>query len=221
MTPQRYLILGQVIDEVKWRDLYACTEVEERHFGDVTTVQAVTFATDGALAVKERKLNMLVTRKLPVRLSDGSFSADLRPTTNVADILAAVCLDPKIGNRPPTQVDFDNFYQTAQEIRDYFGVDVARFDYTIDKEGLSFEEIVSMIADAVFCNAYRRGSVIRLFFEREEEDSVLLFNHRNKLPGSEQRTDSFAPEYDGIEYQWIDPETDALTTLHLPKTGRP
>ena len=217
VTPSDTSFSGQVIDEVKWRDLYACTEVEERHFGDVTTVQAVTFATDGALAVKERKLNMLVTRKLPVRLPDGSFSVDLRPTTNVADILAAVCLDPKIGNRPPTQVDFDNFYQTAQEIRDYFGVDVARFDYTIDKEGLSFEEIVSMIADAVFCNAYRRGSVIRLFFEREEEDSALLFNHRNKLPGSEQRTDSFAPEYDGIEYQWIDPETDALTTLYLPE----
>ncbi len=37
---------------------------------------------------------------------------------------------------------------------------------------------------------YRRGSVLRLFFERATDDSVLLFNHRNKLPGSEKRIES-------------------------------
>ena len=56
---------GTVVDEVKWRDLYAMSPVTQQHFGDVTTVQSVTYATDGALAVKSRKLNMEVTRKLP------------------------------------------------------------------------------------------------------------------------------------------------------------
>lgn len=210
---------GSVVDEIKWRDLYVASHVDQLHFGDVTTAQAVTFATDGALAIKERKLNMLVTRKLARRESDGSFSTELYASNDVADIISAICLDPKIGNRTPAEVDFDNIYQTAQAVRDYFGVDVAQFNYTIDADNLSFEETLSMIAEAVYCKAYRRGSVIRLFFERETEDSSLLFNHRNKVPSSEQRTDQFgnAEGNDGVEYQWIDPDNDAPVTIYLPE----
>ncbi|WP_175122333.1 host specificity factor TipJ family phage tail protein [Achromobacter animicus] len=208
---------GSVVDEIKWRDLYACSSVDQAHFGDVTTVQSVTLATDGALAVKERKLNLLVTRKLPRRVSGATFTTELYPTTDVADIISAVCLDPLIGNRTPAEVDFENIYATADEIREYFGVDVARFDYTIDSDNLSFEETLAMIAEAVFCRAYRRGSVIRLFFERATDDSTILFNHRNKLPGSEQRTDGSDEEYDGVEFQWIDPANDAPVTIYLPE----
>ncbi|MVW72126.1 host specificity factor TipJ family phage tail protein [Bordetella sp. 15P40C-2] len=210
---------GSVVDEIKWQDLYICAPITNSHFGDVTTVYASSFATDGALAIKERKLNMLVTRKRPQRISGSTFTTELYETRNVADTIAAICLDPKIGNRSPAEIDFDNIYDTAWEIRDHFGVDVAQFDYTIDKDVLSFEETLSMIADAVFCRAYRRGSVIRLFFERENANSAILFNHRNKVPGSEVRADSFggdAEGHDGVEYQWIDPETDTPTTIYIP-----
>lgn len=207
---------GSVVDEIKWRDLYACNSVDQAHFGDVTTVQSVTFATDGALAIKERKLNLLVTRKLPQRISGSSFTTELFPTTNVADILSAICLDPQIGNRPAAEIDFDNFYQARQDIVSYFGVDIAQFNYTIDSDNLSFEETISMIAEAVYCRAYRRGSVIRLFFERQTDDSSILFSHRNKLPGSEQRTEGSAAENDGVEYQWINPANDAAETIYLP-----
>lgn len=208
---------GTVVDEVQWRDLYVCSDVSEAHFGDITTVQSVTYATDGALAVKERKLNLLVTRKLPRRISGSTFSAELYPTNDVADIISAISLDRLIGNRLAAEIDFDNIYRTAQEIRDYFGVDVAQFNYTIDSDNLTFEETLDMIAQAVFCRPYRRGSVIRLFFEREGEDSTILFSHRNKLPGSERRTEGSTAEYDGVEYQWIRPEDDSTVTLYLPK----
>ncbi len=207
---------GSVVDEIKWRDLYACSSVEQPDFGDVTTVQAVMFATDGALAIKERKLNALVTRKLPRRIEGATFTTELFATRSVADILSAVCLDPQIGNRPTSEIDFDNFYQTQADIVAYFGIDIAQFNYTIDSDNLSFEETVSMIAEAVFCRAYRRGSVLRLFFERETDSSAILFNHRNKLPGSEQRTEGSAVENDGIEYQWINPANDAAETIYLP-----
>lgn len=208
---------GSVVDEIQWRDLYACSAVDRAHFGDVTTVQSVTFATDGALAVKERKLNLLVTRKLPRRISGATFTTELYPTTDVADIIAAVCLDPLIGNRAPAEVDFDNIYNTVQDIREYFGVDVAQFNYTIDSDNLSFEETLDMIAQAVFCRAYRRGSVIKLIFEHASEDASLQFNHRNKLPGSETRTEGSAMENDGIEYPWIDPDDDSQVTIYLPE----
>lgn len=207
---------GQTVDEIKWRDLYVCNAVDQAHFGDLTTVQSVTLATDGALALKERKLNALVTRNLPRRVSGSQFTSELYPTRDVADIVSAMCLDPLIGRCNPAEVDFDNIYQAAADIRGHFGVDVAQFNYTLDKENLSFEETLSMVAAAVYCSAYRRGSVIRLFFERPTASSTLLFNHRNKVPGSEQRTDGSDVEYDGIEYQWIDPANDGPQTIYIP-----
>lgn len=216
MTDSDTSFEGSVVDEIKWRDLYACNSVSQAHFGDVTTVQSVTFATDGALAIKERKLNLLVTRRLPQRISGSTFTTELFPTTNVADILSAICLDPQIGNRPVPEIDFDSFYQTREDILSYFGVDVGQFNYTIDSDNLTFEDTVAMISEAVYCRAYRRGSVIRLFFERATEDSSILFNHRNKVPGSEQRTEGSSVENDGVEYQWINPANDAAETIYLP-----
>lgn len=211
---------GTVVDEVKWRDVYSIAPVEETDFGNVTTVFAVTYATEGALAQKDRKLNMLVTRKLPQREEDGSFSTDLFPTNNAADILVAMALDPYIGNRTLAELDIDNFYDTVEEVADYFGTDLVKeFCYTFDKDNLSFEESAQAVAAAVFSLAYRRGSVISLFFEKATEDSSLIFNHRNKLPNSETRTITFGRtnDYDGVEYQYVDPVDDAIVSYYIPE----
>lgn len=218
-SPKNLDFNGSVVDEVKWRDLYIASPVADSHFGNVTTVQSVSFATDGALAIKERKLNMLVTRMLPAWTGSG-FTTELYPTNDFADILSFVCLDPYIGNRQADEVDFANFYDVQAQIKAYFGFDQASwFQYTFDNDNLSFEETVAVIAEANFCSAYRRGSLIRLSFERENDDSVLLFNHRNKVPGSDGRSNSFgwnAQTNDGVEYQYIDPSDDAPVFIYIP-----
>lgn len=219
LTPTDLEYEGTVVDEVKWRDVYSASPVSQEDFGDVTTVQAVTYATAGALALKDRKLNMLVTREVPIRTTGTSFGA-LAPTNRVDHILAAVCLDRRIGNRDLREVDLDSIYDTVAEAEAYFGSSLAvEFCYTFDSDNMSFEETVASIASAVFSVAYRQGSLIRLKLERATEDSVLLFNHRNKLPGSETRTIRFGnqDQNDGVEYEWIDPEDDALVTLYLPE----
>ncbi len=340
---------GSVIDEIKWRDVYAMSPVVENDFGNVTTVHSVTYATAGALAVKDRKLNMLVTRKLPEDfskvydfattptdwgtygdatavvssgewltsyVSDGLFgtyvqlpdfligdyleltfdltalngglasinvalheyggggissnlvtynstgtktirfvatrnavggnarilfygsgaagrsfaidnvSIDYRlfgktaATNTVDEVLKHVCLDRHIGNRLLEEIDVANIQATVAEINEYFGSNQAsEFNYTFDTDNVSFEETVASIASAVFCNAYRRGNVIKLKFERATEDSTLLFNHRNKLPGTETRTVRFGnqDDNDGVEYEWVDPEDDAIVTLYIPE----
>lgn len=57
-----------------------------------------------------------------------------------------------------------------------------------------------------------------LVFEKETEDSTLLFNHRNKLPGSETRTIRFGNDndYDGIEFEYVSPDDDAILTYYIP-----
>lgn len=221
VTPSDLAFEGSVVDEVKWRDIYSVSPVIETDFGNVTTVQSVTYATAGALALKERKLNMLVTRQIPLRVSGSTFTTDLVYSTNdAAEIISAICLDKHIGNRQAAEIDFNSIYEAIAEVKSYFGSEkAAEFCYTFDSDNLSFEETMKSIADAVFCTAYRRGNIIKISFEKETEDSTLLFNHRNKLPGSETRTIRFGnqEDFDGVSYQYIDPEDDAQVTFYIPE----
>lgn len=211
---------GTIVDEIKWRDIYSVSPVADLHFGNITTVHAVTYATTGALAIKERKLNMLVTRKLPRRISGSTFTTTLYPTNDPAEIASAICLDPYIGNRQVSEIDFDSIYDSISDANTYFGTEKAtEFCYTFDSNNLSFEETLKTVADAAFCTAYRRGNIIKFSFEKETDNSTLLFNHRNKLPGSETRTISFGNQenYDGVSFKYVSPEDDAQVTYYIPE----
>lgn len=234
--------------EVQWRDLYAMkplTRKERAALGDVTTVYAVTHATSTATKERERRLNLLVTRKVkrrgvtsyetaePVQarlgwaapttvtcgLDSDGFSTDLIGTAQGDDIFVAICRDPKIGGRALSDLDLDNIYGAVDDARMVFGTSQAvEFCATLDKDNLSFEDSISQIAETLFCNAYRLGSKIRLALERGTPHSTLLFNHRNKIPGTEKRTVAFGtPEgFDGVEFEYIDPQNDKVETVRLP-----
>ena len=206
---------GSYIDQVRWRDMYGLTPVPQTHFGNVTTLQAITQATQETSRGIERKLNLVATRCVQRRGAGPLIASD-----RADDILTSVCLDPYIGNRAAAEVDMDNFYDTLAAVRAYFGTDLAgEFGYTFDQNNLSFEEIVAIIARAVFCEAYRVGNVIRIKFERATDTAGFLFNHANKVPGSEVRSRRFgnANENDGLEYEWVDPDdSDIRTAIYYP-----
>lgn len=209
---------GTIVDELKWRDCYTSTPSGMTHFGNVTTIQSMTRATERALAVKERKLNLLASRKIP-RRDSGGFTSTLFTTSKFELILYAVAIDPYIGRRSVAELDLIQMDAIADAVRAYFGDDeLAEFNYTFDKTGMSFEETALAIAGAAFCQPYRQGNQLRLAFERENEDSSLLFNHRNKVPKSEVRTFRFGnvKDFDGIEFNYIDPEDDAIETYYIP-----
>lgn len=210
---------GTVVDEVKWRDLYHAHPVPNGNFGNVTMVRSRTYATTGALSLKERKLNFLVTRQVQLRVgATDTFTADLHSTNRADEIIAHVARDPKIGGRTIAEIDLENIYSIIAQVIAYFGTtQAAEFCYTFDKDDLTYEDTVMAIAGTVFCTAYRRGAELRLAFERSTEDSTLLFNHRNKIPGTERRTVRFGNEknYDGVEFLWVNPVDDAIETLSL------
>lgn len=219
LTNKDTTFVGSIADEIKWRDVYAVSPVSSADFGNVTTVYAVTQATQGALAVSERQLNMLVTRKLPARIgTTNTFTATLTATRNAADIICAICLDPLLGRRTIAELDVTNIYDTVAAVQAYFNVTATgEFCYTFDNDNISFEEMLDTISNAIFCNAYRQGSVIRLFFEKLQPNSTLLFNHRNKLPGTETRSFTFGQENDGVELEYVSPVDDAVVTFYVPE----
>lgn len=210
---------GTVVDEVKWQQVYSISPVNLEDFGNVTTVFAQTLGTSGALALKERKLNMLVTRKIPTRISGDTFSNTLTATKSADDIVSFICLDPYIGNRQKSEIDFDSVYDAIAQVEEYFGFEeAAEFSYTFDSANLSFEETLQAIANAVFCTAYRQGNQIKFTFEKATDDSLLIFNHRNKLPSTETRTVRFGNQdnYDGVEVEFINPNDDVADTYYIP-----
>lgn len=217
LTPKDTAFQGTVNDTVRWRDLYGASTVTVPHFGNVSTVQARIPATAGALAIKDRKLNLRGTRKVPQRT--GSTFGSLVASDSVADIFCAVALDPYIGSRTVAELDLDNIYDTVADVVDYFGFpQAAHFSYTFDSDTLSAEDTLAAIANAAFCVSYRRGNKFRLSFEKETDDATLLFNHRNKVPRSERRQVRFGTEdgVDGVAFNYIDPVDDSVQTIYIP-----
>lgn len=203
---------GTVVDEVQAKSVYAVFKTDKLQYEDVTIVRSVTITNDITAGVKDREMNMLVTRKLPLN-GTGALTA----TRSAAQALIYLALDSKNGRRTLSEVDIPQILAEEQTLIDYFGSSkAAEFSYTFDDNNLSFEEIAGMICSTVFCEAYRYGSKLRMRFEADQLNSVLLFNHRNKVPNSETRTKSFTSRegfysegYDGIDVEYTSPDDDA------------
>lgn len=234
-TPYDYGFAGFVNDEIKWVDLYSVSPVDKDDFGNKTTIHTVTQATVRATTARRRELNCLAARKLPTyngTTFSGAFDAEGRhvsgtitATSKIMNILAAVAVDPAIGNRPIADLDMTQI-RSVQLALDAWNANCGQFNYTFDTDETSFEETVNAIANAAFCIPYRQNGKIRLSLDRPQASSTALFTHRNKkpsMPGSpaEVITRKFSSdaEYDGVEFLYDDPETESKETIRLPLDG--
>lgn len=229
-TPYNWYFNGTVVDEIKWADLYSVSPVSKAHFGNKTTIHTVTRATPRATAVRNRQLNCIATRLIPRWTGSGfsgAFDAEgrhisgtLMPTAFIHDVIAAVALDPKIGNRALAELDM---VQMSAQVDLAYAMhpDAPTFNYTFDSDNTSLEETIQMIANAGFCIAYRQSGKVRLSFDRAQSSPTAIFTHRNKKPDAETITRTFAndADYDGVEFIYQDPETRQPETITLPLDG--
>ncbi len=211
------------VDEVQWRDLYGLEYVDKESFGDVTTIMVRTPATAGALAVKQRKLNCLAWRKIPSRI-DGTntFTNENQTNSDATLIIRHIALDPTLGNMQESDLDYDSIFTASSQNRTYFGnKKCVFFAHTFDNKDLSAEEMIVAVANAMFSTPYRQGSQLKLNFEQKTDLSKLLFNHRNKIPGSEVRNVRFgaSDNHDGVEFDWTDTTDGATETYQIPYDG--
>ena len=233
-TDYDYAFKGTIQDEIKWADLYSVSPVSKADFGNKTTIHTITQATARATAVKSRQLNCIASRKLPFYNGPafGSFSGAfdaagrhvsgiIAPTSRIVDIIAAVSADPKIGARDlATEVDLAQIWAVQQAL-DAWNPACGRFNFTFDSDNISFEETIISIANAAFCIAYRQNGKIRLALDQAQTASTALFTHRNKKPNAETITRKFASdaEYDGVEFVYVDPDSNQSETITLPLSG--
>ena len=207
---------GQVVEEVRITD---CLGVRYMTADDippnVTLVSTKTLATEGAMSLKERKLKLLVHRKL----RDYRNADSLILSKRIDDIIYNIATDPLNGGMQPSELNMAQISAEIDSQISYFGTDkCSEFSGTFDNTDITTEEMIQTVAQAGFCQAYRLNNQIHLHFERKQNYAVVQFNSHNILPDSYSYSESFGArnDHDGVQVTYTDPIDDAKVTLDYP-----
>lgn len=213
---------GQVVDEIKYSNLYGQAQDRTTHYGNRTTVHTARKQTARATVIKQPQLKMLVTEKVFKYLGNGSFDTVRTNNTQAVQSLIRLMRDPVVGNLPLSAATMDALLATQSEVEEYFqDVRAGQFCYTFDKYTDTAQDIITTIAEAIFCSATRRGHDIKLNLERPRLGPEMVFTHRSKAPSGEKWTRQFNDKsaYDSLKFSYIDPDTNIKETIQIPPEG--
>jgi hypothetical protein len=213
---------GTVVDEVKYTNLYGQIRDLSPDYGNLTTVHTARRQTARATAVRQPQLRLVVTEMLYKYLGNGVFDNVLSQNTSGIQSLIRLMNDSIIGNLQLSADNMDKLLAVDNEIATYFGTAAAaQFCYTFDSYTTTAQDIISIIADAIFCTSYRRGKAIYLDFERPRLGPEMVFTHRSKTPAGEKWARRFSDRtaYDSVKYSYIDPDTNIKETITIPPLG--
>lgn len=213
---------GTVVDEVTYVNLYGQSIDRTPHYGNRTTVHSARKQTPRAAEVKQPQLRMVATEMVYKYLGNGVFDTVMTPNTQAVQSLIRLARDPAVGNVNITTANMDKLLATQNEIESYFGnAEAGQFCYTFDDYKTTMQDIVTTIAEAIFCTPYRRGADILLDFERPRMGPEMVFTHRSKTTASEKWTRTFndAQVYDSLKFSYIDPDTNVKETISIPAEG--
>lgn len=216
VTPRFFKDKVQFSQEVKIVDFYGVQQVQYgQHPKDITTVYAATQATEAALAVKDRKLQLNVQRYV----RNWQNNDDLILSNRIDDIIYNIATDPLIGGLSINDLNMPQIKAEIDAQIAYFGTHLcAEFCGTFDNTDVTCEEMIQTVAQAGFCQAYRINNKIHLHFERPTNYPVVQFNAHNMLPDSYDMSESFGSrnDYDGVQVTYTDPLDDARVTMDYP-----
>ena len=213
---------GTVVDEVSYINLYGQIRDTTPNYGNRTTVHSARKQTPRAAEVKQPQLRMVVTEMVYKYLGNGVFDTVRTPNTQAVQSLIRLARDPDVGALNLTTANMDKLLAVQNEIEGYFGnAEAGQFCYTFDDYKTTMQDIVTTIAEAIFCTPYRRGADILLDFERPRIGPEMVFTHRSKTTATEKWTRTFndAQVYDSLKFSYIDPDTNVKETISIPAEG--
>jgi hypothetical protein len=212
---------GQVTDVITYKDLYGQIKDESPHYGDLTTIHTRRKNTVQATSIKQPQLKVIATEMLYKYLGNGVFDTVRTANNSGTQSLIRIMRDPLIGDLDLSTECMDGLIAVGDEIKSYFGTDVAeQFNYTFDDGSMTAQAQAQIIAEAIFCTVDRSNNAEpTLHFERPQAGPAMLFTHRSKV-GDESWTRSFGSvQYDSLEYTYTDPNTNIRETIYIPDEG--
>lgn len=212
---------GQVVDAVTFDNLYGQQADKTINYGNRTTIHTARRQTPRATSIKSPKLALIVTERIYKYLGGGVFETSLSNNNKATQSLIRLLRDPVCGNLNLTNENMDSFLAVQDEIESYFGnPEAGQFCYTFDSYDLTMQDIISIVADAIFCKSYREGNAVLLDFDRPRIGPEMVFTHRSKATG-EKWTRSFntKDKFDSLKFSYIDPTTNIKETITIPASG--
>lgn len=213
---------GQVVDEIKYANLYGQIRDTTTSYGNITTVHTARKQTARATVIKQPQLKIMATEMLYKYLGNGVFDTTLTPNTQAVQSLIRLMRDPVVGGLNLTAANMDQLLAVQAEVEAYFqSPQAGQFCYTFDSYQTTAQDIITTIAEAIFCTSYRNGKSIMLDFERPRMGPEMVFTHRSKTPDAEKWTRQFSDKdaYDSVKYSYIDPDTNIKETITIPPNG--
>lgn len=213
---------GQVVDEIKYANLYGQIRDTTTSYGNITTVHTARKQTARATVIKQPQLKIMATEMLYKYLGNGVFDTTLTTNTQAVQSLIRLMRDPVVGGLNLTAANMDQLLAVQAEVEAYFqSPQAGQFCYTFDSYQTTAQDIITTIAEAIFCTSYRNGKNIMLDFERPRIGPEMAFTHRSKTPDAEKWTRQFSDKdaYDSVKYSYIDPDTNIKETITIPPNG--
>lgn len=213
---------GQVVDEIKYVNLYGQIQDKTPNYGNRTTIHTARKQTPRASAVKQPQLKLIVTEKVNRYLGGGVFDSARTNNTQAVQSLIRLMRDPVVGGLALSNTNMDQLLAVQDEVESYFGTTLAgQFCYTFDNYQTTAQDIITTIAESIFCTSYRNGKNIILDFERPRIGPEMVFTHRSKTPDAEKWTRQFSDKdaFDSVKYSYIDPDTNIKETITIPEDG--
>ena len=195
------------VDKITWRDAYFSSDIGTQDYGNVTTAQCVIPSSITAQSVKERRVNMDVTRYITPYIGNGQFGPEA-PVEAWAETLIAVSLDDMNGRLQLDEIDADLLLEVQQQLLDYYGnTDYIKVGYDLDSTKLRFQDIYQLFSNAVNVRPYSQGAVYRGYPDINRTVSSKQFTHRNKIVGTDSKERLYTIDNDGIELKYRDNAT--------------
>lgn len=213
---------GQVVDEIKYVNLYGQVLDSTPNYGNRTTIHTARKQTPRASAVKQPQIKLIVTEKVQKYLGNGVFDSAWTNNTQAVQSLIRLMRDPVVGGLDLTKSNMDQLLAVQSEVESYFqSTQAGQFCYTFDNYQTTAQDIITTIAEAIFCTSYRNGKNIMLDFERPRMGPEMVFTHRSKTPDAEKWTRQFSDRdaFDSVKYSYIDPDTNIKETITIPPDG--
>ncbi|PLT23752.1 host specificity factor TipJ family phage tail protein [Psychrobacter sp. MES7-P7E] len=211
-----------IVDEIKIKDFYGTRMLNDGDYPKgATKIYLKQLATEGALAVKDRKAKGLVTRLV----KDWRNGDALIASTRIDDIIYDIATDPITSTMNADDLDMPQISAAVDAQIAYFGTPLcAQFSGTFDSTDITTEEMIQAVAGAGFFTAHRVNNKAHLQFEMPEDLPIANFNSHNILPDTFEWSETFGPrnDYDGQVVTYVDPnDNDTRTTLTYPADTTP
>lgn len=162
--------------QINWIGLRGYLTTERRFDG--VTLLAVRMRASGTLSgVQSRRINVLVTRKLPVR-SGGEWQA-AEATQNPVWAFAQIARSTNGAGLDDDEFDLDALDDAAAEMETAGWT----FDYVFD-QSTDCREAMRKVARAVIGEMVEQGGKARLVLDRAVETPVMMVGPRNALQGT-------------------------------------